>query len=401
MTARLRGSVSLSETQQLVQNAIREICEEFDDEYWRNCDRTDTYPTEFVEELADGGWLGILIPEEYGGVGMSTEEVVVMMEEIAASGGGFAATQAIHGTIYNSVPLVKYGDEAMKTDVLPNIASGDLAVQSLALTEPNAGSDSLSIETRAERDGDDYVINGQKIWTSRVDQTDYVLIVARTTPKSDVEKNTRGLSMFLVDLEAAFEQDAIQMESIEKTASNAVHSFELWFENLRVPESALLGEKDKGFYQLLDGLNEERVVIAAECLGLGELALEHGAAYANEREVFGRKIGKNQAIQHPLAKAYARVQAAKEVVYNAATRLENSEQKDGGTQANLAKFLASEACFEAADIAVQTHGGFGVAREYDVERYFREARLTRLVPIAQELTLNYIGENALGLPRSY
>lgn len=401
MVDRIRGSVELSETQQLVQNAIRDVCGDFDDEYWRGCDRDDEYPSEFVEELAAGGWLGILIPEEYGGVGMTTEEVVVMMEEIAAGGGGFSGTQAIHGTVYNSVPIVKYGSEETKSELLPAIASGETAVQSLALTEPNAGSDSLSIETRAERDGDEYVIDGQKIWTSRVDETDYVLIVARTTPKSDVEKNTRGISMFLIDLETAFEQDAIQMEPIEKTASNAVHAFELWFEGLRVPESALLGEEDEGFYQLLDGLNEERLVIAAECIGLGELALERGTAYAGDREVFGRQIGSNQAIQHPLAKAYARVQAAKEVVYNAAGRFETSEQKDGGVQANLAKFLAAEACYEAADVAVQTHGGFGVAREYDVERYFREARLTRLVPIAQELTLNYIGENALDLPRSY
>ncbi|WP_299232881.1 acyl-CoA dehydrogenase family protein [Natronomonas sp.] len=401
MASRLRGSVELSETQQLVQNAVRDVCTDFDDEYWRTCDREGEYPAAFVDELAAGGWLGILIPEEYGGVGMTTEEVVVMMEEVAAGGGGFSGTQAIHGTIYNSVPLVKYGSEELKAELLPEVATGEAAVQSLALTEPNAGSDSLSIETRAERDGDGYVINGQKIWTSRVDQTDYALVIARTTPKADVEKRTQGLSMFLVDVEEAFDRGTLQMEPIEKTASNAVHAFELWFEDLRVPESALVGERDNGFYQLLDGLNEERLVIAAECIGLGELALERGTEYADQREVFGRKIGTNQAIQHPLAKAYARVQAAKEVVYNAAGRLETSERTDGGVQANLAKFLAAEACHEAADIAVQAHGGFGVAREYDVERYLREARLTRLVPIAQELALNYIGENALDLPRSY
>lgn len=393
------GMVELTDQQQLVRDSIREICDDYDPSYWRQKDAEGAYPTEFVETLANHGWLGALIPEEYGGAGMSTPETVVMMEEIAASGGGFAAAQAIHGGIYNSVPLVNYGTEEQKEEVLPKVTSGEVSIQSFGLTEPNAGSDSTSIETRAERTDDGYLINGQKIWISRVDVSDYLLLMARTTPKSEVEKRTQGISMFLVDLEEAFEQDALEMESIPKTASNAVHSFELWFKDLHLPENALIGEEGEGFYQMLDGLNEERLVIAAECVGLGEAAIEAGVEYANEREVFDVPIGSNQAIQHPLAEAFSRVQAAKKIVHSSAKSVD--KDVDLGARANMSKFLAADAAYQAADIAVQTHGGFGVAREYDVERYFREARLTRLVPITQELALNYIGEKVLGLPRSY
>jgi acyl-CoA dehydrogenase len=337
---------------------------------------------------------------------MGTPEAVVMMEEIAACGSGFTGAQAIHGGIYNTVPIVRYGSESMKEDLLPRVAEGEAAIQSLGLTEPNAGSDSTSIETFAERtDGDcgGYIINGQKIWISRVDASDYIVLVARTTPKDAVEKRTRGISMFLVDVEKAVDDGQLEMKPIPKSAGNAVHSFELWFQDLFVPEENLIGTEGDGFYQLLDGLNEERLVIAAECIGLGELALETGVAYAREREVFDRPVGKNQVIQHPLAEAYARVQAAKQMVYSAASAVERdgSDAKAVGARANMSKFLAADAAFEAADAAVQTHGGFGVATEYDVERYFREARLTRLVPITQELVLNFIGENVLDLPRSY
>jgi len=405
-------TVDLSEEQRLVQKSIREICESFGPEYWRERDREEEFPTEFVDTLAEEGWLAALVPEEYGGPGMTTSEVVVMMEEIAASGGGFAAAQAIHGGIYNVPPIVNYGSEAMKEELLPKLARGEIAVQSLGLTEPNAGSDSTSIETFAERvegsstseatrNGDEYVINGQKIWISRVDATDYLVLMARTTPKSEVEKRTEGISMFLVDVDAVRDQGTFEMKSIPKTASGAVHSYELWFEDMRVPAENLIGEEGEGFYQVLDGLNEERVVIAAECIGLGEAAIVAGVDYANEREVFDRPIGKNQAIQHPLAEAFAHVTAAKQVVYNATEAIHDADRRMAGVHANTAKYLAAEAAFEAADIAVQAHGGFGVAREYDVERYMREARLTRLVPIAQELALNYLGTKALGLPRSY
>jgi acyl-CoA dehydrogenase len=399
--ARLRCSVELSDSQRLVRDNIRELCSEFDDEYWRRNDREARYPTEFVDLLGEHGWLGILLPEEYGGAGMSTPEVVVMMEEIAAGGGGFATAQAIHGGVYNSVPLVKYAHEELKEELLPAVAAGEQSIQAFGLTEPNAGSDSTSIETFAERDGDEYVINGQKIWTSRVDQSDYLLLMARTTPKADVDKRTRGISMFLVDLEAANRQGALDMEQIPKTASNAVHAFQLWFDDLRVPADRLVGEEGDGFYQVLDGLNEERLAIAAECIGLGEAALERGVDYAKEREVFDAPIGTNQAIQHPLAESYMHLQAAKGLVFDAADRVTDEDSTATGTLANTSKYLAAEACYEAADAAVQTHGGFGVAREYDVERYFREARLTRLVPVTQQLALNYVAENELRLPRSY
>jgi acyl-CoA dehydrogenase len=332
---------------------------------------------------------------------MGTPESVVMMEEIARSGGGFTASQAVHGGIYNSVPIVRYGSEALKRAVLPAVARGETSIQAFGLTEPNAGSNSTAIETFAERDGDDYLVNGQKIWTSRVDASDYILVVARTTPLEAVRKRTRGISMFLVDIDAAVEAGQLEMKPIPKSASNAVHAFELWFEDLRVPADRLVGEEGSGFYQVLDGLNEERLVIAAECVGLGELAVDRAVDYANEREVFGRPIGQNQAIQHPLAKAYAQVQAAKQLTYSAASAVDTDTGTAVGARANMAKYLASEAAFAAADAAVQTHGGFGVATEYDVERYFREARLTRLVPITQELVLNYLGEKVLGLPRSY
>lgn len=403
MTDIWRDTVELTEEQKLVQRNIRELCADFDAAYWRQKDREKEYPHEFLEALSEHGWLGILIPEEYGGAGMDTPEAVVMMEEIAASPGGGTAAQAIHGAVYTSRPLVRYGTDSLKEDLLSDVAAGDISIQSMGLTEPNAGSDTLSIETTAEKNGDEYVIDGQKIWISRVNVTDYILLIARTTPVEEVEKRTRGLSMFLVDVADALEQDALEMESIPKTAVPATPAFELWFDDLAVPERYLIGEKDNGFYQLLDGLNEERVVVAAENIGLGEIAIERAVDYANQREVFGRPIGKNQAIQHPLAKSYAHVQAAKQMVYNSASIVDESESNDqqAGALANMAKFLSAEASFEAADAAVQTHGGFGVAREYDVERYFREARLLRIAPIAQELVLNYIGERVLDLPRSY
>jgi acyl-CoA dehydrogenase len=397
-----RNTVQLTDQQRLVRESIRDICANFDAPYWREKDVQGEYPQEFVDELADNDWFGALLPEEYDGAGMGTEEVVVMMEEIAASGGGFSAAQAVHGAIYNSVPLVKYGSDEMKADLLPRVARGETSIQAFGLTEPNAGSDSTSIETTAVRTDDEYVVNGQKIWISRVDVSDYLVLMARTTPRDEVERRTRGMTMFLVDLEDAYEQGSLEIEQIEKTASNFVHSYELFFEDLRIPADNVIGEEGNGFYQMLDGLNEERLAIAAECVGLGEAAIKAGVEYANQREVFGHEIGANQAVQHPLAEAHAHVQAAKAMVYSAARSADDeANAKDVGARANMSKFLAADAAFQAADAAVQTHGGFGVAREYDVERFFREARLTRLVPITQQLALNYIGENVLDLPRSY
>ena len=394
-------TVSLTEEQRLIRSEINQILDDFDPEYWRELDQENEYPTEFAETLAKNGWLGALIPEEYGGAGMGTSEIMVMLEEIAASPAGFGGAQAIHGAIYTSTPIVKHASEALKDDLLPKLASGEESLQAFGLTEPNAGSESTNIQTRADRDDDEFVINGQKIWISRVDESDYLLLVARTTPKEEVEKKTRGISLFIVDLEDAHDQDAIELSPIPKMSVNLSHSFELWFEDLRVPEENLVGEEDGGFYQILDGLNEERLVVAAECIGVGEIALDRAVDYAAERSVFDRPIGKNQGIQHPLAEAYSRVLGAKQVVYNAANLVDTLGQKELGVMANAAKFLAADAAFEAADTAVQTHGGFGVAKEYDVERFFRDARLAKIAPVSQELTLSYIAEQALDLPRSY
>ena len=396
-------AVALTDQQRLVRDGVRELCAAFGDDYWRERDAEGEYPHEFADALAEAGYLGALVPEEYGGAGMATPEAAVMMETIAAAGGGFAAAQAVHGAVYNAVPLVEYGGDALKADLLPKVAAGEASVQAFGLTEPDAGSEATAIATTAEPTdgGDTYRIEGQKVWTSRVDVSDYLVLMARTTPREAVDRRTDGVTMFLVDLAAAHEQGAVELSPIDKTATRAVHAYELFIEGLEVPAGNVVGEVDEGFHQMLDGLNEERVVIAAECVGLGRAALGAAVEYAGEREVFGGPIGANQAVQHPLAAAYAALRAARGVVYRAAERLGEVDRSAAGGDANVAKYLAAEAAFEAADAAVQTHGGFGVAREYDVERYFREARLTRLVPVTQELALNYVGEHVLGLPRSY
>ncbi|MEF8819513.1 MAG: acyl-CoA dehydrogenase family protein [Haloferacaceae archaeon] len=398
-----RFDLDLTDEQVAVRESIRAITDGFDHEYWRDHARRGTYPQAFVDDLADEGWLGVLIPEEYGGKGLGTEETVVMMEEIAASGAGFGGAQTVHGGIYNSAPIVEYANERQREELLPKIASGEVAIQAFGLTEPGAGSDSPSMETFAERDGDEYVVSGEKYWISRVDVSDYMLLVARTTPKAAVEKHTRGISTFLVDLADAEASSAMTKTPIEKSASTFVNSYHLEFDGLRVPAENLVGEEGEGFYQVLDGLNEERLVIAAELIGMAELALAKGSDYAADREVFGRPVGKNQGIQHPLASAHAEVQAARHLTYEAAARSAAGDlpREALGARANAAKYLGAEAAFSAADAAVQAHGGKGIAVEYDVERYFREARLSRLVPIAQQLALNYLGERELGLPRSY
>ena len=394
-------TVQLTERQRAVRDAVGDVCEGFDAAYWREHDAAGEYPHEFVDALAEEGWLGVLLPEEYGGKGYGTEEAVAMLYEIARSGAGFSGAQAVHAAVYNSAPLVNYGSEELKSDLLPRVASGDAWIQCFSLTEPTAGSESTAIETAAVRDGDEYVVNGEKLWTSRIDVSDYLVLAARTTPREEAERKTDGVSLFLVDIERGREAGQIELEEIDKTVSGVVSSFRVTYDDLRVPADRLIGLEDEGFYQVLDGLNEERLVIAAETVGLGELAVERGVDYANEREVFGRAIGKNQAVQHPLAAGHARLQAAKQFTFAAAGRPDDGDRTAVGGRANAAKYLAAEAAFEAADAAVQAHGGRGVDRAYDVERYFREARLARLVPVTQELALNYLGENVLGLPRSY
>lgn len=394
-------AIELTSEQKLIRKEVQNLAEDFGDEYWREKDMNEEYPHEFAEVLAEHGWLGALIPEEYGGAGMGTEELIVFGEELAASGAGWGGAQTIHGALYTSTPIVKYGSAELKERFLPDLASGEKTLQSFGLTEPNAGSESTAIETQAESNGDEYVVNGQKIWTSRADVTDYLLLVARTTPREEVDSKTAGISLFIVDVQQGLEDGTIEMSSIPKMSLTQSHSFEIWFKDHRIPAENLVGEEDGGFYHVLDGLNDERLMIAAELVGTGNVALEKAVDYANEREVFDRKIGKNQAIQHPLAAAYAQLQGARQVVYNAARMSDDLQQRDVGILANTAKYLAAEAAFDATDAAVQTHGGFGVAKEYDVERYFRNARVARIVPVSQELALNYLGENALGLPRSY
>ncbi|MEF8789525.1 MAG: acyl-CoA dehydrogenase family protein [Haloarculaceae archaeon] len=391
--------LEFTEEQRLIRTEIRNLCAEFDGEYWREKDREKEYPMEFVRTLGEHGWLGTVIPEEYGGAGLDPLEAAIVLEEITASGAGFNGAMACHGAMFIPRSVLNYGSESMKREVLPEIASGEKLLQCFSLTEPDAGYDSTSITTTAEREGDTYRVNGQKVWTSRYHASDYMVLVARTTPKSEVEKKTDGMSLFLVDLDDADAQGAVETEEIEKNVRAAVPSYEVWFEDLEVPARNLIGEEGAGFRQVMDGLNEERVVIAAECVGLARAAIDRAVEYATDREVFDRSVGKNQAIQHPLADAYARMTSARNITYQAARAFK--EGRDVGEAANVAAYMAREAASEACDAAVQTHGGYGIAVEFDVERFWREARLTRIAPISDEMILNYLGEHVLGLPRSY
>jgi acyl-CoA dehydrogenase len=391
--------LELTEEQRLIQKEVRDLCEEYGDEYWRKQDREAEYPMDFVQHVAEYGWLGTIIPEEYGGAGLDTLEAAIILEEISASGGGFNGAMSVHGAMFIPRCIINYGSEDMKEEILPQLASGEKLLQCFSLTEPNAGFDSTAITTQAERDGDVYVVNGQKTWTSRLHASDYMVLVARTTPRDEVEKKTEGLSLFLIDVSDAKDNDAIEAEEIEKNVRPAVPSYEVWFEGLEIPAGNLIGEEDKGFKQVLDGLNEERIVIAAESVGIARVAIEKATSYANEREVFGSQIGSNQAIQHPLADAHARMKAARNITYQSAKAFKKG--RNAGEAANIAAYMAREAAAEATDAAVQTHGGYGVAVEYDVERYYRDARLARIAPVSDEMILNYIGEHVLGLPRSY
>jgi len=391
--------LEFNEEQRLIQSEIQNICLEYDNEYWRERDRNAEYPMEFVQSLGEYGWLGTVIPEEYGGAGLDTLEAAIILEEITASGAGFNGAMACHGAMFIPRSIINYGSESMKKDLLPKLARGEELLQCFALTEPNAGYDSTAITTRAERDGDTYVVNGQKTWCSRLHASDWMVLVVRTTPREEVDKKTEGMSLFLVDIQDAKDQGAVDAEEIEKNIRAAVPSYEVWFEDLEIPAENLIGTEDEGFYQVLDGLNEERVVIAAEAVGLARVAIDRAVEYANEREVFGRQIGKNQAIQHPLADAYARMNSARNLTYQAARAFK--EGREVGESANIAAYMAREAASKAVDRAVQTHGGYGIAVEYDVERYYREARLTHIAPISDEMILNYIGEHVLNLPRSY
>ena len=384
----------LTEDQEAIRGAVRTLAAKFGDDYWLACDTDHRFPWEFYKAFADAGWLGIAIPEEYGGGGLGISEAALLLEEVAASGAGMNGCSSMHLTVFGINPVVKHGSEELRREVLPRVVAGDLHI-AFGVTEPNAGTDTSRIETFARRDGDGYVLRGRKVWTSKALESEKVLILTRTTPLAECARRTDGMTLFLADLD----RDHVDIRPIEKMGRNAVDSNELFIDGLPVPVEHRVGEEGKGFQYLLDGLNPERILVAHEAVGIGRAALRRAVAYANERVVFGRPIGMNQGIQFPLAEVLARLDAAELVARKAAWLYDQG--RPCAREANTAKLLCAEAGFDAADRAVQTHGGFGYAKEYHVERYFREARLMRIAPISQEMVLNYLGEHVLGLPRSY
>ena len=377
-----------------IRDGVRALCAKFPGEYWRALDRERTYPTEFVTALTKAGYLAALIPEEYGGSGLNLAAAAAIMEEIHASGGNGAAC---HAQMYTMGTILRHGSDAQKERYLPLIASGELRLQAFGVTEPTSGTDTLSLRTVARREGNDhYVINGQKIWTSRAEHSDLMLLLARTTPKEQAKKRTEGLSVFLVDMRLA--QGANIVINPIRTMMNHATT-QIFFDDLRVPAENLIGEEGKGFRYILSGMNAERILIAAECIGDAKWFIAKATKYAKERELFDRPIGQNQGVQFPIARAYAQMRAAELMVHEAARKYDCGE--DIGAEANMAKLLAADASWAAADMCVQTHGGFGFAEEYDIERKFRETRLYQVAPISTNMILSYLAEHLLGLPRSY
>jgi acyl-CoA dehydrogenase len=373
--------------------AVAKLCEAFPGEYWRKLDREMAYPADFVNALTEAGFLSVLIPEDYGGAGLPISAAAAILEEVQRAG---CNGSACHAQMYTMGTVLRHGSPEQKAKWLPKIASGDLRMQAFGVTEPSSGTDTSSIKTFAKRDGDHYVVSGQKIWTSRAEYSDLMLLLARTTLKENAAKRTEGLSVFLVDMREAKEAGM----TIRPIRTMMNHSTtEVFFDAVRVPAANLIGEEGKGFRYILSGMNAERILIAAECIGDAKWFLEKASNYAKERSVFGRPIGQNQGIQFPIAKAYAAMRAAELMVHDAARRYE--ARADCGAEANMAKMLAADASWEAANACLQTHGGFGFAEEYDVERKFRETRLYQVAPISTNLVLSYIAEHVLGLPRSY
>jgi len=383
---------NLSVEQQQIRDEIRKLCKEFPDGYWREVDHNKAYPEAFVRKLSELGWLAALIPEEYGGTGLGVTEASIILEEINRSGG---VATACHAQMYTMGTLLRHGNEEQKKRYLPKIATGELRLQAFGVTEPNAGSESTKIETTAMRQGDKYLINGQKIFISRVLQSDLMLLLARTTPYDELQDKTRGLSAFIVDLREA--KGKLEIKPLDLMINH--HTNALFFDNVEVPLENLIGQEGMGFRYIIDGWNAERILVAAEAIGDGRWFVERAARYANERVVFGRPIGSNQGVQFPIAKAYANIEAADLVRYQAATKFDRKEKC--GAEANLAKYLASEAAWEAANACLTTHGGYGFAAEYDVERKFRETRLLSVAPVSNNLVLAYLGQHVLGMPKSY
>ncbi len=376
-----------------LRRAVRQLCARFPGEYWRRLDAQRAYPVEFVETMTAAGFLGALIPEAYGGGGATVAEASVILEEINRSGGNAGVC---HAQMYIMGALVRHGSDEQKERWLPPLAEGELRLQAFGVTEPTAGSDTTRIQTRAVRDADEYIITGQKIWTSRAEHSDLMLLLARTTPLEAVKNRTEGLSLFLVDLRGADER-ALTIQPLETMINH--HTTEIFFDGLRVPAANRIGGEGMGFRYILDGMNAERILIAAESIGDGGWFIERSVAYANERIVFDRPIGQNQGVQFPIAQAYAHLRAADLMRWQAAELFDSG--KSCGAEANMAKMLAADAAWEAANVCLQTHGGFGFAREHDVERKFREAKLYQIAPVSNNLVLSYLAQHVLGLPRSY
>jgi acyl-CoA dehydrogenase len=384
------GAVAAADLRE-IRTAVRELCNAFPLEYWRGLE-PDRYPVAFIDALTERGWLAALIPEEYGGGGLSLTAASVILEEINASGGNAAAC---HAQMYTMGTILRHGSSEQKAQYLPLIASGELRLQAFGVTEPAIGSDTTSIQTVAERTDDGYVVRGQKVWTSRAEHSDLMLLLARTTPLEDVVRRGDGLSVFLVDMRAAGPE--LEIRPIRTMMNHA--TTEIFFDDVRIPADALVGEEGKGFRYILDGMNAERILIAAECIGDGRWFVQKASAYASERVVFGRPIGANQGVQFPIARAHAAVEAADLMRFRAAELFDAAQPC--GPEANIAKLLASEASWQAANACVDTHGGFGFAQEYDVERKFRETRLYSVAPVSNNLVLAFVAQHVLGMPRSY
>ena len=373
--------------------AVEKLCQEYPGEYWRELDREQKYPTEFVKALTESGFLSVLIPEQFGGSGLGILAASTILEEIHCQGCNAAAC---HAQMYTMGTVLRHGSDQQKKKYLPKIADGSLRLQAFGVTEPTSGTDTTSLRTTAVKEGSEYIINGQKIWTSRAEHSDLMLLLARTTPLNQVAKKTDGLSVFLLDMQEA-KKNGLSIKPIKTMMNHA--TTEVFFDNLKIPEDNLVGDEGKGFRYILSGMNAERILIAAECIGDAKWFTRKSTNYANERHVFGRPVGQNQGIQFPIARAYAQMRAAELMVYHAAKLYD--EGKSIGEEANTAKLLAADASWAAAEACVQTHGGFGFAEEYDVERKFREARLYQVAPISTNLILSYLAEHVLGMPRSY
>jgi len=376
-----------------LRDGVRAVVSQFDSRYWQEIDDARSFPEAFVKALTDAGWLSALIPEEYGGSNLSLTEASVVMEEINRAGGN---SGACHGQMYVMGCVVRHGSDKQKQDLLPRIARGEIRMQSMAVTEPTTGSDTTRLKTMAVRKGDHYVVSGQKVWTSRLQHSDYMLLLARTTPLAEVKKKSEGLSVFLVDVRSEIGK-TITVRPIRKMVNHETN--EIFIDGLEIPVENRIGEEGKGLKYILDGLNAERILIAAECIGDGYWFVDRASAYAKERVVFDRPIGQNQGVQFPIARAFVNVEAASLMRYHAAAMFDAGQSC--GAQANMSKLLAADASWEAANVCMQTHGGFGFASEYDIERKFRETRLYQVAPISTNLILSYLGEHVLGMPRSY